>query len=240
MRDVSAQLVPPGDAPIPLQQHLRFLDHMAELHARFWGWSDDIGLTPLRDRYLVFSPAVAEAERARGSHLVVPAIMAEGWRLLPDVAPRLAEPVLSLLEDPSPLVDALGDVPHTFVHGDWKAANLGSQPGGRTILLDWGEVPGEASPLADLAWYLALNTARQPQSKDETIASYRHALEACGVRCEGWWDLALDLELLATTVHFGWEKALGGIGPELDWWTGRALRGAERLGLAGAASVRRR
>jgi hypothetical protein len=36
MRDVGPYLVPEGNAPLPIEQHLRFLDHMAQLHARFW------------------------------------------------------------------------------------------------------------------------------------------------------------------------------------------------------------
>ena len=36
MRDVTAWLVPATDAPIPLEQHERFLRHMAALHASFW------------------------------------------------------------------------------------------------------------------------------------------------------------------------------------------------------------
>src|SRR5271166_6475761 len=37
MHDVSQWLVPVTDDPIPLGQHLRFLQHMAALHAAFWG-----------------------------------------------------------------------------------------------------------------------------------------------------------------------------------------------------------
>jgi hypothetical protein len=230
LRDVSDGLLPLGDEPLGHDDDLRFLDHMASLHACFWGWRDVIGLTPLLARYLMFSPAVARAEAALSSDLLVPKAMAQGWERFPAVAPRAAEVVLPLLENPAPLVDALGRTPHTFVHGDWKAANLGSHPDGRTILLDWGEVPGEASPLADLAWYLALNSARLPRSKDDTITAYRVALERHGVDTGGWWEEALDLELLGAMLQFGWEKALGGPGPELDWWESRAARGAARLG----------
>ncbi|MFI5041390.1 MAG: aminoglycoside phosphotransferase [Acidimicrobiales bacterium] len=230
LRDVSAGLLPSGDIPFGAGQHLRFLDHMATMHARFWGWHDDVGLTPLATRYLMLSPAVAAAEAALGSDAVVPKLMATGWDLLPSVAPRLAEVVLPLLGDPTPLVDALSEVPHTFVHGDWKAANLGSHPDGRTILLDWGEAPGEAAPTADLTWYLALNAARLPESKDQTIASYQAALERQGVDTSPWWERAIGLELLGGMVQFGWEKALGGAGHELAWWEERALHGARWLG----------
>ena len=229
LRDVSAGLLPTGDVPFALDQHRRFLDHMAALHAAFWGWRDDIGLTPPMRRYLAFSPAVAAAEAARGSNLVVPPLMATGWSALPSVAPALADVVLPLHDDPAALLAALDDVPHTFVHGDWKAGNLGEHPDGRTIVLDWGEFPGEASPLADLAWYVALNAARLPEAKDDTLEAYRASLDAHGVDTTAWWDDALALELLATMVQFGWEKALGGPGPELDWWERRALQGARLL-----------
>jgi hypothetical protein len=231
LRDVSTALLD-ADAAFTPAQHERFMEHMAALHAAFWGWRDDVGLTPLARRYLMFSPAVAAAEAASGNTAVVPHAMAEGWRRLPEVSPRMAGVVLPLLVDPTPLVEALARVPHTLVHGDWKAANLGSHPDGRTVLLDFGEAPGEASPLADLSWYLALNAALLPEPKDAVLASYRHALEGCGVPTETWWEDAVALELLGCMLQFGWEKALGGPGDELSWWEEWVQRGAHALGAA--------
>jgi hypothetical protein len=228
LRDVTEQLLP-SDRPLSESQHARFLDHMAALHASFWGWRDDVGLTPLTTRYLMFSPAVARAEAERGSLAVVPKVVAEGWAALPAAAPRLAEVVGPLLDDPAPLVGALGGVPHTLVHGDWKAANLGTHTDGRTVLLDFGEAPGEASSIADLAWYLALNADLLPETKEDTISRYRSALERHGIVTAGWWEAAVALELLGAMLQFGWEKALGGPGPELDWWQERALEGARWL-----------
>ena len=230
LRDVGDALLDP-DVRFSPELHARLLDHMAAMHAAMWGWSDDVGLTALDRRYLMFSPAVAAAEAAGGGDALVPRVMAQGWPLLPEHAPRLADAVLPLLQDPSPLVDALSGVPHTLVHGDWKAANLGSHPDpdGRTVLLDFGEAPGEASPLADLSWYLALNSALLPESKDDAIRTYRTALEEHGVDTGGWWDAALSLELLGCMLQFGWEKALGGPGDELSWWEEKALRGAADL-----------
>ena len=43
MHDVGATLVPPGDLPLPLDQHRRFLAHMAATHAAFWGFEDTSG-----------------------------------------------------------------------------------------------------------------------------------------------------------------------------------------------------
>lgn len=227
LRDVSAALLG-GDVAFTPAQHAGLLEHMAALHAAFWGWSDDVGLLPLDRRYRMFSPAVAAAEVARTSPAAVPLAMAEGWGLLPEVSPAMAGVVMPLLADPGPLLAALAGVPHTLVHGDWKAANLGIHPDGRTVLLDFGEVPGEASPLADLAWYLALNAALLPEPKDAVLESYRAALERT-IDTAGWWDDAVALELLGCMVQFGWEKALGGPGDELSWWEERVLRGARRL-----------
>jgi hypothetical protein len=35
--------------------------------------------------------------------------------------------------------------------------------------------------------------------------------------------------MLGCMLQFGWEKALGGPGPELDWWEARASEGARYL-----------
>jgi hypothetical protein len=228
LRDVGDVLLAP-DAAFTPAQHARYMDHMAALHAEFWGWRDEVGLTALEKRYLLFSPAVAAAEAARGNEALVPTVMAQGWRRLPEVSPALSDVVLPLLQDPAPLLYALGRVPHTLVHGDWKAANLGSHPDGRTVLLDFGEAPGEASPLADLSWYLALNTALLPEPKDAVLQTYRSALERHGVATADWWDEAVALELLGCMLQFGWEKALGGPGDELSWWERWAQRGAVSL-----------
>ena len=152
--------------------------------------------------------------------------MAEGWGRLPTVSPSLAEVVMPLLDEPADLlVSALEQVPHTLVHGDWKAANIGSHSDGRTVLLDFGEASGEASPIADLSWYLALNSDLLPETKDRAISTYRAALEGHGVDTGRWWDRAVALEMLGTMVQFGWEKVLGGPGPELDWWEAWATSG---------------
>ena len=123
--------------------------------------------------------------------------------------------MISLARDPSALVDAFAGEPATLLHGDWKMGNLGSLPDGRTVLLDWA-LPGRGSPTGELAHYLALNTARLPETKESAIAWYRDSLEGAGISTGGWWERNLALGLLAGVVWFGWEKALGGPGPELS------------------------
>ena len=61
MRDVAAAMVPPGNTPIDLASHLRFLEHMAMLHAAFWEWDGELELLPLAHHYLFLTPAMAAA-----------------------------------------------------------------------------------------------------------------------------------------------------------------------------------
>jgi hypothetical protein len=227
MRDVGPWLVPEGDTPVPLEQHRRFLDHMAALHAEFWGWTDDIGLIPLFDRYSIMTPARIEAAAKASPEAVVPPLVLDGWRRLPDRAPSMAKTLFALHADPSPLVRAVEGTPTAFLHGDWKIANLGTGPDDRTILVDWS-FPGAGPPCAELAHYLALNRARMPESKEAAITAYREALERRGIDTAPWWDRQLALSLLGIVVALGWEKALGD-DDELHWWEARVAEGAALL-----------
>jgi hypothetical protein len=232
MQDVSRWLVPATDELIPLAQHLRFLRHMAALHAEFWACGPEFDVVPAMHRYLELSPWLAQAEAATesatGTAHLVPQLVAQGWPLLREVAPAAAAVVTPLAYDPGPLVDALARTPHTFVHSNWKLDNLGTDDAGRTVVLDW-EQPGVGAPLSDLAWYLAINCRRLPQPKETSITVYRGALEDCGIDTGPWWDRQLALCLLGALVQFGWEKALGGYDEELAWWEAKAVQAAALL-----------
>jgi hypothetical protein len=228
MDDVGDWLVPATDEPISEDQNQRFLDHMAATHAAFWDTTLPIDLVTPTHRYLELGPAMGEAELRRGSEDLVPALVRRGWPLLETVAPRAAEVVLPLAHDPSPLVEALASTPQTFVHGNWKLDNLGTDDAGRTVLFDW-EIPGRSAPASDLAWYLAINCRRLPVGKEVAIERYRAALERHGVDTGPWWDRQLALCLVGALVQFGWEKALGGYDDELAWWEERAAAGAPLL-----------
>jgi len=228
MHDVGAWLFPVSEDPITLEQADRVLDHMAAMHATFWEGGEELEVVPGMHRYLELSPWMAMCESDLGSEHLVPRLVAQGWPLLAVVAPAAAAVVTPLAWDPAPLVQALDSTPQTFVHGNWKLDNLGVDPSGRTILLDW-EIPGRGPALSDLAWYLAINCRRLPVSKEETIAGYRAALERHGVDTGQWWDRQLALCLLGALVQFGWEKAFGGYDDELAWWERRALEAAPLL-----------
>jgi len=228
MHDVSAWLVPATDAPIGAGQHAGFLAHMAALHAAFLGCGAEAEVVPAMHRYLELSPWTAEAEAAIGSDHLVPRLIGRGWPLLASVAPAAASVVLPLARDPGPLVAALDATPQTFVHSNWKLDNLGTDGGGRTVVIDW-EQPGRGAPLTDLAWYLAINCRRLPWSKESSVLAYRRALEAYGIETASWFERQLGLALLGALVQFGWEKALGGYDEELRWWEAKAVAAADLL-----------
>jgi hypothetical protein len=228
MRDLSDELVPPGDTPLDLEQHRCYLDTMAALAAASWGWVDDIGLVPLGHRWTWFSPANLEVERARGWPDPVPPIAADGWERFAERVPTdLVDVVTQLRIDPQPLLDAAATTPMCFVHGDWKLGNVGTAKDGRTVLIDW-TYPGSAPVGHDLAWYLALNRARLPESKEDSIEALRSSLTVHGVDTAGWFDRQMAVCLLGGLVEFGWEKALGDA-DELAWWCERAYAGARHL-----------
>jgi hypothetical protein len=228
MRDVGEHLVPAGDELLPLEQHLAFMDHLAAMSARMWDWHDDVGLVPYRSRWQWFNPENIAAEEALGFPEAVPRIAAEGWARFEARVPRRVDVIVqSLRRDLSPLEMGLRATPSTFLHGDWKAGNLGFGPDGRTILIDW-TYPGEGPVCHELGWYLAINRSRLPQSKEETIDALRAALERHGVRTEGWWEQQVALCLLGTVVQHGWEKALGD-DDELGWWCERVVDAAAWL-----------
>jgi hypothetical protein len=229
MRDVGEWLVPEGGEPVGEADHLGFLDDIAALHAAFWEWEDDVGLTPFPNRFFLFSPWIIACEAALGFPEPVPVIARDGWARLREIAPRTFAVLEPLSLDPSPLVAGLEATPQTFVHGDTKMGNLGRHRDGRTILIDWA-LPGRSVGCMELAHYLALNRARIPAgfAPETTIDEYRAALERHGIDTGPWWERQLGLSLLGIMVLLGWEKALGPP-DDLTWWEAQVLEGADLL-----------
>jgi len=230
MRDVADHLVPEGDDVVSIEQHRNFVEHMAEMAASFWGWHDSIGeMTTMAERTRFFAPDNIAAEL---SHDEVPPPIAaadRGWHLLAERSPLLSRIATAVHANPELIVAPLQATPVTFLHGDWKMGNLGSHPDGRTILLDWA-YPGSGPACWDLCWYLALNRARLPESKEASLARFRDALELFGIDTAPWWEAQLDLCMVAIMATFGWEKALGDAG-ELAWWEQRVADALRRQGV---------
>lgn len=239
MRDVSERLATVDDSPFDADEHASHLDHLAQLCAATWGWHDDLGLLPYATRWQLTSPLVLEAEFDAGSPERIVPLISDGWTRFAEQLPAdLADAVHDLRRDSTPLARGLGETPSCFLHGDWKASNLGLGADGRTILLDWVYL-GEGPACHDLGWYLCLNRQKLPTSKEQAIEDFRAALEHHGVDTAGWWERQVALSLLGTFVQFGWEKALGAAdddderggrgrgdgNDELGWWCDRARDG---------------
>ena len=137
MRDIGEFLVPPGDAIVPAGQHAGFIAHMAALRRAFWGWDDQVGLTTMAQRMLLFAPGTLATELAAAEVPVVAAAAAAGWGALPGRSPLLWQLARLVHDRPEVITGPLSRTPRTFLAVDWKMGNLGTHPDGRTILLDW-------------------------------------------------------------------------------------------------------
>ncbi len=245
LRDVSPAMIPPGDDLIVEAENEGLVDAMAALHVHFMGKpglaNPRDGFCSLRTRYSELAPRTMRAVQYLNHP--IPPIALEGWALLPKlVAPDVVETVMTLLGDPAPLCSALERFPQTVVHGDWKLGNLGiHRDANQVVLLDWAIV-GPAPGVVDLGWYLAVNCARLPVSKEATIAIYRSCLERRLGRTipDEEWRAQLELSLLGAFIQLGWPKAYGADRAadastrareraELDWWSEHARAGAALL-----------
>jgi hypothetical protein len=231
MRDVGTALVADDGARVTPAQHLRFLDHLAALHAACWGWRDTVGLVPLANRYSFFGPEALGCEAALGFPQPVPRLAAEGWQRLDAVAPGFADALRPLRRAPWPLFDELAATPATLLHGDTKLANLGSHPDGRSVFVDWS-MSGSGPPLAEIAHYVALNGARTPvgYERDAVVDAYRVALERRGIDTAPWFERQLTLCLLGAMLLLGWQRAFDETDVELTWWRDRTIDTARELG----------
>ena len=90
MRDVAGQLFAEGDATISLEDHLGLVDGLAALSARYWGWSDSIGLTTLEERLRFFALDNIAAEAAVADPPLPIRVAMQGWPRLAERAPRLS------------------------------------------------------------------------------------------------------------------------------------------------------
>ncbi len=224
-----------------------FLEAMAHLHATFWSAPEledqGLGLCPMRAAYTMFAPSSGRRESA--SNLEIPQRIVEGWDLLPSlIAPDVAEILAALLEDPTPLCQALRRLPQTLNHGDWRHANQGlwRDDRRRVVLLDW-QLATIAPPGLDLGRYLGTNSVLLPGSKEATIESYRRFLAGRlgSAFDDDWWRPQLALALLGGFLQDGWAIALKATSwhvgadardhwrQDLLWWSQQVRAGAAFL-----------
>ncbi len=245
LRDVSGMLLP--NTRFSIASNAFMLQAMADLHATFFKSAElskqDLGLCRLRDAYSMFSLRTGKQE-INGTD-EVPIRIVEGWEMVKTAVPSdVADLILDLVNDSTPLVEALSRYPHTLVHGDWRHANQGLQQNGhsRLILLDW-QLAVHAPPAVELGRGLGTNSVFLPVSKEEAIAIYKRQLaQQLGSRfSESWWEPQLALALLGGFVQDGWAIALKATNwhvgadardhwrADLAWWTEQVRAGAKWL-----------
>jgi hypothetical protein len=229
LRDLTGHVLG-WDDRLSAAQAARVMTAVADLHRTFVGQSP-AGLAPLDLVLTLFTPRrIREAEVGEVDLL---RLALRGWELFADAVPAdVADPLLALLDDPTPLVTALQRAPTTLVHGDLATVNM-ALDGDDLVLIDWSMAT--AGPGAvDIARFVAGCSSVVDATRADLIGWYR---AAAGPACD---DRTMHLGLLSAMVWLGWNKALDAVEhpdpatrnrerADLDWWV-RATRTALESG----------
>lgn len=218
-----------GDAVLTWQRRLTreqcrwVFARLARMYTAFAGRTVPC-LTPLPALLGLFAPRGLAPHVADDNPLA--GIALRGWEIFAELVPEdVAEPVLSLLEDPTPLAAALVSRPCTIVHGDLATVNMAFEED-RLTLLDWS-MPASAPAALDLGRFLAGCASVVDATREELIDDFTEALG------DGRDGPSLRLGLLSSLVWLGWNKALDAAEHpdpvtrarernDLDWWVGQS------------------
>jgi Phosphotransferase enzyme family len=249
-------------APVQSGQWKQYLDHLARLHAHYWGDArledERFGLASVEQTLLMLAPATIAAHIAAGdAHPYLPVSQA-GWEAFFRYGPPAAlRKVQRVFDAPAAFLADAAAAPATLLHGDAWPPNMGALPGergiqgrrvgGRTILIDWAlATVGPAS--FDPFWLLF---AWRMIDTRQALLYYRQRLERHLARrgahlSVAEWRLLLDLGVVRTVMTCG--ESMGqrvlfatnaaqrarGIAA-LAWWLGWAGRVIERRGWGSSA-----
>jgi aminoglycoside phosphotransferase (APT) family kinase protein len=228
MRDVSAELLD-DSTPLARDQNRFVLGRAAEMWGEFWD-EQVPHLSTLHDRLAFAVPAISETERDGVD--ILPKQFEAAWEAFGEaVDADVGDAILALLDDVTPLSDALAARGTTLIHGDLRDENI-AMPEGRLVLLDFG-LATQGHPAAELAWYMVHDVWRIDATHDEVVEDYREAL---GERDD---PLALELGLISGLVQYGWifgHSAVVHTDPrerewahtELNWWVPRVRHALEQ------------
>jgi hypothetical protein len=231
------------DAPISDGSLDRVLAGLTTLHS--FPFDDELPLggphwCPLRERLTLICRA--SLDRPGPAHDAVGDRILPGWDAFDRRVPTVVRDLIdSLGRDPQPLLDALGELPSTLIHGDLKLANVGIEPDGTIDLVDWQMVT--VAPVAvELGWFLVSNVASLPLRPDDVLTRYhvearRQGHDEAGL---GEWQAQVDAAILVGLLLRGWRKgadAVAGLtlasgvsaAADLAWWCDRALDAAGRI-----------
>jgi Phosphotransferase enzyme family len=229
MRDVSERLLPDGKR-LSRGESRTILRAANTMWEEFWG-EQVPHVSSLVDCLGLFSPAIAAAERD-GLDLL-PKQYEVFWEAFAEaVDDDVAEGVLGLHEDSSPLVARLESLGTTLIHADIRDEQLGLD-GDRVVLLDWGRAT-QGHPVVDFAWSICHNAWRIDAAHDELVDDFRR------VRGDHDDERANGLIGVVGLMMYGWvfgHSAAYHPDPaerrwaseELAWWVPQARQGLEVL-----------
>ena len=227
LRDVSDRLLD-ADSPISRDQNRRVLRAANAMWEQFWGERHDF-LCDSGARIALARPQVAELERDAVD--LLPKQFEAAWEAFAEAVENdVAQPILALLDDPSPLVSRLESHGTTLLHGDLRDEHIGFDDGA-LIVLDWG-VATQGHPVLDLAWYMVHDVWRTEATHDEVVEDFRRARGERDDPC------AVDLLGLLGLMMYGWIFGLCAVihtdpaerrwaREELAWWVPRARHSLE-------------
>jgi Phosphotransferase enzyme family len=227
MRDVSDRLLD-ADSPISRQQNRLVMRAADSMWEEFWGERHDFLCDPAA-RIALAAPKVAERERDALD--LLPKQFEAAWEAFAEAIENdVAEAVLALLDDPSPLVFELESLGSTLLHGDLRDEQIGFGDGA-LIVLDWG-LATQGHPVVDLAWYMVHDVWRIRATHDEVVEDFRRA------RGDHDDPRAVDLLGLLGLLMYGWIFGIGAVihtdpaerrwaRHELGWWVPRARHSLE-------------
>jgi len=227
LRDVSDRLLD-ADSPISRDQNRRVLRAANAMWEEFWGERHDF-LCDSGARIALARPQVAELERDAVD--LLPKQFEAAWEAFAEAVENdVAQPILALLDDPSPLVSRLESHGTTLLHGDLRDEHIGFDDGA-LIVLDWG-VATQGHPVLDLAWYMVHDVWRTEATHDEVVEDFRRARGERDDPC------AVDLLGLLGLMMYGWIFGLCAVihtdsaerrwaREELAWWVPRARHSLE-------------
>jgi Phosphotransferase enzyme family len=221
-RDLSDRLLD-ADSPISREQNRLVMGAANSMWEQFWGERHDF-LCDVGSRITIAGPKVAERERDALD--LLPKQFEAAWEGLAEaIEDDVAQPILALLDDPSPLASELESRGSTLLHGDLRDEHIGFGDG-TLIALDWG-LATQGHPVVDLAWYMVHDLWRTEATHDEVVEDFRRA------RGDHDDPGAVDLLGLLGLLMYGWIFGIAAVihtdpaerqwaRQELAWWVPRA------------------
>jgi hypothetical protein len=171
-----------GEPVLTGPQMDRIFDMLARLHTMPWPIADhdDADLTwpatPLAERVFLLAPRSADRNAADG--VWTGKRFQTGWAAFERTASKAARKLVARLDaDPAPLLEALGSLPPTGLHGDMKLNNVGFLDDERIALLDW-QMTMLAPVAVELGWMLVCDSGVLPDRPEVVLDRYRAAVEA--------------------------------------------------------------